>query len=399
MTAEDEELVIQEYNIWKKNSPFLYDLVIAHSLDWPSLTLQWLPETRREQNCTVHQLLLGTHTSDGEQNSVILADVSVADDSVEIPPKDDNEEGTGTGMKSSTHTVNVVKKIPHAGEVNRARYCPQRPQIVATKAISGDVCLFDTSAPVCKASQVKPLVTLGGHSEEGYGLAWSNAQQGRLLSGSNDSRICLWDTAGAAGPNLAPLSVFQVHSGYVNDVSWSAADSYTFASVGDDCKLMIFDARKPASAAVVQETKVHDSAVNCVAFHPSHGHLLATGSADQTVGLFDTRNLKAPLHSLAHHTGDVYQISWSPQCETMLASGAADRRLMLWDLSNIGAEQSSEDAEDGPPELAFVHGGHIQKVADFGWNCNPGAEWMLASVADDNILQIYTPAATALLGN
>jgi histone-binding protein RBBP4 len=34
----------QEYKIWKKNSPFLYDLVVTHALDWPSLTCQWLPD-------------------------------------------------------------------------------------------------------------------------------------------------------------------------------------------------------------------------------------------------------------------------------------------------------------------------------------------------------------------
>lgn len=28
----------------KKNSPFLYDIVIAHALDWPSLTCQWFPD-------------------------------------------------------------------------------------------------------------------------------------------------------------------------------------------------------------------------------------------------------------------------------------------------------------------------------------------------------------------
>ena len=33
-----------EYKIWKKNTPFLYDLVITHALEWPSLTAQWLPE-------------------------------------------------------------------------------------------------------------------------------------------------------------------------------------------------------------------------------------------------------------------------------------------------------------------------------------------------------------------
>ncbi len=35
---------LQEYKIWKRNSPFLYDLVITHALDWPSLTTQWFPD-------------------------------------------------------------------------------------------------------------------------------------------------------------------------------------------------------------------------------------------------------------------------------------------------------------------------------------------------------------------
>lgn len=39
-------MINEEYKIWKKNSPFLYDLVATHALEWPSLTVQWLPETR-----------------------------------------------------------------------------------------------------------------------------------------------------------------------------------------------------------------------------------------------------------------------------------------------------------------------------------------------------------------
>lgn len=42
-TADDgveERLISEEYKIWKKNTPFLYDLVITHALEWPSLTAQ-----------------------------------------------------------------------------------------------------------------------------------------------------------------------------------------------------------------------------------------------------------------------------------------------------------------------------------------------------------------------
>jgi hypothetical protein len=47
-TSVDEDdlltkIIVEEYKVWKKNTPFLYDLVMAHALEWPSLTIQWLP--------------------------------------------------------------------------------------------------------------------------------------------------------------------------------------------------------------------------------------------------------------------------------------------------------------------------------------------------------------------
>lgn len=45
--AVEERVINEEYKIWKKNTPFLYDLVMTHALEWPSLTAQWLPDVSR----------------------------------------------------------------------------------------------------------------------------------------------------------------------------------------------------------------------------------------------------------------------------------------------------------------------------------------------------------------
>uniref|UniRef100_A0A673T3Y0 Histone-binding protein RBBP4-like N-terminal domain-containing protein n=1 Tax=Suricata suricatta TaxID=37032 RepID=A0A673T3Y0_SURSU len=37
----EERVINEEYKIWKKNTPFLYHLVMTHALEWPSLTAQW----------------------------------------------------------------------------------------------------------------------------------------------------------------------------------------------------------------------------------------------------------------------------------------------------------------------------------------------------------------------
>lgn len=62
----------------------------------------------------------------------------------------------------------------------------------------------------------------------------------------------------------------------------------------------------------------------------------------------------------------------------------------FWVSCRIDEEQTPEDAEDGPPELLFIHGGHTSKISDFSWN--PCEDWVISSVAEDNILQIWQMA-------
>ena len=90
------------------------------------------------------------------------------------------------------------------------------------------------------------------------------------------------------------------------------------------------------------------------------------------------------------HMNLFFQVQWSPHNETILASSGTDRRLHVWDLSKIGEEQSQEDAEDGPPELLFIHGGHTAKISDFSWN--PNDPWVICSVSEDNIMQVWQMA-------
>ncbi|KAL2631967.1 hypothetical protein R1flu_016653 [Riccia fluitans] len=398
----EERLVNEEYKIWKKNTPFLYDLVITHAMEWPSLTVQWLPDRQEPagKDYSVQKLILGTHTSDNEPNYLMLAEVQLPlEDSENDARHYDDERGEigGFGVASGKvkQRVQVIQQINHEGEVNRARYMPQNPFLIATKTVSAEVYVFDYSKHPSKPPQegtCNPDLRLRGHRTEGYGLSWSPFREGHLLSGSDDSQICLWDISSASKSTrvLDAKQTFQGHVGVVEDVAWHLRHEYLFGSVGDDRQLLVWDTRTSTTEKPLHAIDAHQAEVNCLAFNPFNEFLLATGSADRTVALYDLRKLSKCLHTFVNHAEEVFQIGWSPMNQTILASCGADKRLMVWDLSRVGEEQLPEDAEDGPPELLFIHGGHTSKISDFSWN--PNEPWLIASVAEDNILQLWQMA-------
>lgn len=73
----EEYQVEEEFSVWKKNTPFLYDLIVCHSLEWPSLTVHWLPSTPStyaDDTYAIHKMILGTHTSEDFPNFLLVAD-------------------------------------------------------------------------------------------------------------------------------------------------------------------------------------------------------------------------------------------------------------------------------------------------------------------------------------
>jgi len=402
---EANKIINEEYKVWKKNAPFLYDVVVTHALDWPTLTCQWFPDKESPTNkpYTTHRLLFGTHTSGQAQDYVQIATVQlpkreVADD-VDRSTYDEERGELGGHNPSTPARISITQMINHEGEVNRARFMPQNPDLIATKAVSGEVLVFDRtkhSSDPDKDGVCRPDIRLQGQTKEGYGLAWSPTKMGHILGASEDMTICHWDITSYSKTKttIEPLAIYRGHSSIVGDVSWHATKETIFASVGDDKQLMIWDTREASKTQASHHFQAHEKEILAVAFSPANEFLIATGSSDKTVALWDIRKMQASdkLHSFEQHADEVLHLAWSPHSPTVFASASADRRIHIWDLSKIGLEQSPEDAEDGAPELVFVHGGHTARPTDFCWAPGEDENWTLVSAAEDNVVQVWAPS-------
>merc|ERR1712080_735764 len=152
------------------------------------------------------------------------------------------------GFGSVSGKIEIEIKINHEGEVNRARYMPQNPCVIATKTPSSDVLVFDYTKHPSKpdpSGKANPDLRLRGHQKEGYGLSWNPNLNGYLLSASDDHTICLWDINATPKENkvIDAKTIFTGHTAVVEDVAWHLLHESLFGSVADDQKLMIWDTR------------------------------------------------------------------------------------------------------------------------------------------------------------
>lgn len=166
-------IINEEYKIWKKESPDFYDFLLLHSLDWPSFSFQWLPDSEVHDSYTSYYAIAASNNSDPEQSQLLKLKIDY--------PNDNKAEAY---FQNKGHKITVVEKIGHSGDINRVRYCPANPKIVAAATGKGDITLTKMNEPIGK---------LAAHTAEGYGLNWNTVNKNLLLSGFSDKRICIWD--------------------------------------------------------------------------------------------------------------------------------------------------------------------------------------------------------------
>lgn len=218
----EKQVQSEEYKIWKKNAPFLYDIVISHILEWHSLTVQWLPlhEVSADKDFSVFKLLVGTNAPKPHKNNLVVLKVKIPNNNVELSldgySYSHDKKDCFNAIGQSGSNIEIEKIIPHEGVVNRARCQPQVPTIIASKTSSGEVHIFNINMSY-KTENPEAEIKLIGHTAEGYGLCWNPNKRGLLISGAKDSRVCLWDLEGkGTDSKLMATQTFEDGIGQIN---------------------------------------------------------------------------------------------------------------------------------------------------------------------------------------
>lgn len=209
-------------------------------------------------------------------------------------------------------------------------------------------------------------------------------------------QLQIWDIEQTKELNGEVQSILSMHEhkAETNDVQFVKGSSNILLSCSDDRNIILWDLRANNKAQLTLQA--HQTAIYSIDTNPFDDKAFISGSGDNSIKLWDLRNLKNRIHSFENHCDEVLRVEYAPFNGAIFGSSSKDRRVNIWDISRCGADMKSEDVQDGPPELLFVHGGHKGTVDDFSWDHNN--EFMLASVENQcSVMQVWQMASILYL--
>ncbi|KAJ5159550.1 Ribosome assembly protein rrb1 [Penicillium canariense] len=369
--------------------PSTYDMLHTLSTPWPCLSFDIVRDTlgdsRKTFPATVYAVAAdGAQDERPEQNGAGRGDSDDESDS-------DDDMGEPILEHKSIPLGSTTNRIRcHQTPSQSADYSKPPQTLTATMLENSQVLIhdvtahltsFDVPGTILPPSASKPLSTLRMHKSEGYALDWSPLQPlGKLLTGDNDGLIYV-TTRTEGGGWVTDTRPFTGHQSSVEELQWSPNEKNVFASASSDGSVKVWDVRSKSRKPAV-DVQISKTDVNVMSWSNQTFHLLATGADDGQWAVWDLRHWKpndagqiraTPVASFDFHKEPVTSIEWHPSDDSVVAVGSADNTVTLWDLAVELDDEESRQAgmADIPPQLLFVH--YMESVKEVHWQAQmPG---------------------------
>jgi mitogen-activated protein kinase organizer 1 len=181
-----------------------------------------------------------------------------------------------------------------------------------------------------------PIARLAGHNGIVHAVAYSSGSQSYILTGSSDRTIRLYNPAKAPPSSIAPPTSTAHTPGLVNKYTAHGyevlsidvnAENDKFVSTGGDKTVFLWDVQ---TAQTIRRWTGHAGRVNRGVFGGDKDSIIATGSFDGTVKIWDLKsNAYKPIMTLDDAKDSISDIAIS---DADIVAVSVDGRVRSYDL-------------------------------------------------------------------
>uniref|UniRef100_A0A7S2XUZ9 Anaphase-promoting complex subunit 4 WD40 domain-containing protein n=1 Tax=Fibrocapsa japonica TaxID=94617 RepID=A0A7S2XUZ9_9STRA len=206
---------------------------------------------------------------------------------------------------------------------------------------------------------MSPTMMLTGHQAAVYSLQFDPSGQ-NLASGSFDKTIMLWSVYG----ECTNYNVLRAHKNAVLQVQWSP-DGSRLISASADRTIGLWD---PNTGKLKKKLQAHSGVVNSCAFGRRGNDMVASGSDDATLCVWDTRMRKP---------ADVFECDYA-----VLAVGISKDNDQVF-AAGLGEVVQVWDVRKGQVSLELE--GHHHTIT--GMSLSPDGSYLLTNSMDNTLRQ------------
>lgn len=215
----------------------------------------------------------------------------------------------------------------------------------------------DQRVRIWNVSERKCLAVLDGHRESIKSIAWS-PDNSLLASGDNASGLRVWDMSSLEKGSVRLLEEKSFGTGGINAVIW--LDQNRILCGSDDSMLYLWDRTEQPEHAVHQML-AHEKRVYGLALSPDKKFTVSVGN-DRLICLWDMRKLACVQKTDSFHEDAIRDVSWFPD-GSGIATGSNDRTVICRQFDN-----ESKRFTDAYFRLPKKHDNFIYSVACTGNN-------------------------------
>lgn len=238
-------------------------------------------------------------------------------------------------VKQEENRVNVLDEITDIPGVFEFTWFPNT-NILVTALAKGAPKLFKYEVEENKLS------TINTSCDQDDNLEFTLAVAGDpdcFLTCDNKGYLTKWSMN---TDNLEIVSKWNAHDAEIWYVSQDLHDKNIFYTGSDNASMKIWDVRTESQVAINKFT--HESGVCCIKSSPFDEFVIASGSYDENIRLWDRRMIRSPTLSIGCGNG-VWRVSWNPRDKNLIAVASMRAGFHVVDLLNEQLHQT-ESVED-----------------------------------------------------